>query len=124
MSYEDWLKTYGVRGQAAQDPHRPELIRFVRDWTYPTNTVEPTTGVPSSACSWALSERADKDRFFAEPGFIFGCTVVRPKVYFSKQTGALASAMTDALSWLPAVMRDEVYTSLREFATATGPVRN
>lgn len=123
MSYEDFLKTYGVRGSAAVDPHKPELIRFVRDWTYPTNTVEPTTGVPSSACSWSISERADKDRFFAEPGFIFGCVIARPKVYFSKQTGALVSAMNDALSWLPAVLREDPYTSLKEFAFNTGPVR-
>jgi hypothetical protein len=124
MTYEDWLRTYGVRGSAAQDPHKPELIRFVRDWTYPTNTVDPATGAPSSACSWVISERADKDRFFAEPGFLFGLMVARPKVYLSKQTGALISAMGDALSWLPAVMREEPYTSLKNFAYNAGPVRN
>lgn len=124
MSYEDWLRTYGVRGQAAVDPHRPELVRFIRDWTYPTNTINATNGAPTSACSWVIAERADKDRFFSEPGFLFGCAVVRPKVYFSKQTGALASMMTDALSWLPAVLRDEPETSLKKLATATGPVRN
>jgi hypothetical protein len=80
MTYEDYLQTYGLQVQAEQ-LHKPELIRYIRDWSYPTNTVEPTTGVPSSAVSWTVAERADKKRFFKEPGFIFGVTVCRPKVY-------------------------------------------
>lgn len=66
MTYEDFLATYGVRPQK-EELHKPELIRFVRDWTYPTNTIDPTDGTPTSACSWAVAERADKKRFFKEP---------------------------------------------------------
>ena len=70
MDYEDWLATYGIVPQAAEN-HRPELLRYVREWQYPSNTVDPATGVPSSAVSWAVAERADKDRFFRELGFLF-----------------------------------------------------
>ncbi|MBR1134128.1 hypothetical protein, partial [Bradyrhizobium iriomotense] len=87
MSYEEFLSTYGVHVKAAED-HIPELVRYVREWTYPTSHVEPTTGAPTSACSWKIAERADKDRFFKEPGFLFGVCVVRPKVYRSKQIGS------------------------------------
>ena len=62
MDYEDWLATYGIVPQAAEN-HRPELLRYVREWQYPSNTVDPSTGVSSSAVSWAVAERADKDRF-------------------------------------------------------------
>ena len=112
MSYEDYLGTYGVRPRP-EEFHRPELLRYVRQWTYPTNHVEPTTGAPSSAVSWAIAERADKDRFFREPGFIFGVTVARPKVYFGRQTSTLTGVMRDALSWLPAILADDPYTSLK-----------
>lgn len=123
VDFEDWLKTFGVKVPKSQEEaHRPELIRYIREWTYPSNTVNPADGSPSSACSWSVAERADKDRFFAEPGFVFGVSVTRPKVYFGKQKGAGVSMMNDAYSWLPAVLQSEPYTSLKKFAAAAGPL--
>lgn len=123
MSYEDFLATYGVRPEA-QKLNRPELIRYSREWQYPSNTVDPATGSPSSAVSWAVAERADKDRFMPEPGFIVGVTVARPKVYLSKQSASAVSMLRDAYSWLPAIMRHDPYTSLRQFGAAAGPLNN
>ena len=120
MSYEDFLRSYGVRSSRVQ-LNRPELIRYVRDWQYPSNTVNPVDGTVASAVSWSVTERADKDRFFTEPGFIFGVTLARPKVYLGGQTGSAVGAMDSGLSWLPAIMREEVYTSLRQQADGTGP---
>lgn len=121
LTYEDFLATYGVRGKSV-DEDRPELIRYARDWQYPTNTVEPTTGVATTALSWAVSERIDKDRFFAEPGFIFGVTVTRPKVYLSNQTANGSVALDRAMRWLPAILADDPSTSLAEFTTSQGPL--
>lgn len=95
MDFQDYLATYGVK-VTKEDDHQPELIRYMKQWTYPSNTVDPTTGVPSSAISWSVQERADKDRFCREPGFIFGVTIARPKVYFSNQKGAAVEMMTSA----------------------------
>ena len=120
MDYEDWLATYGIVPQAAEN-HRPELLRYVREWQYPSNTVNPASGVPSSAVSWAVAERADKDRFFREPGFLFGVTVARPKVYLRNQDGSAADVLLGALEWLPAIMRDDPWTSLKKFAETDGP---
>jgi hypothetical protein len=125
LTYEDFLKTYGVKGAAVAaviDEHKPELLRYIRDWSYPTNTVDPVTGVPASAVSWAVAERADKDRFFSEPGFICGFTVARPKVYLSKQLGSGVDMLADAFSWLPAILSEDPYTSLRQFANNAGPL--
>ena len=124
MSYEDWLRTYGVNTPKAEEAHKPELLRYVREWSYPVNTIGTSgtdLGVPSAAVSWAQSERADKDRFFAEPGFLIGVTVCRPKVYLGGQAGAGVQMLDTAFGWMPAVMRDEPFTSLRKYATATGP---
>lgn len=85
VSFEDYLRAQGVK-PAMKEPeelYKLELIRYVRDWTYPSNIVDPVTGVPLSACSWSIFERADKARFFVEPGFIFAVQVIRPKVYLS-----------------------------------------
>ena len=79
-TFEDYLRTFGIRAEAGQkeDEHKPELIRYVRDWAYPSNTINPTDGSAASALSWAVAERADKARFIREPGFLFGVTVTRP----------------------------------------------
>jgi hypothetical protein len=122
MSYEEFLSTYGVH-VALPEQHRPELVRYVRDWTYPTSHVEPTTGAPTSACSWKIAERADKDRFFKEPGFLFGCCVVRPKVYRSKQIGSVVDLMENAFAWLPALLGDDYTASYQRVATGVnGPL--
>lgn len=121
MDYEDFLRTYGISaGQAAAAVDKPELIRYVREWSYPTNTVEPTTGVPTSALTWSVQERADKDRFFTEPGWIVGVTVKRPKGYYAGQTGSVCNLMQDAFAWLPAVAQEDYAASLRQFAEGTG----
>lgn len=122
MSYEDWLSTYGIRKKQVEI-NKPELLRYSRDWQYPSNTVNASTGVPTSAVSWAVSERADKVRLFREPGFIFGVQVARPKVYFNKQKGSLVDWMDSAFNWLPAIMSDAPHTSLKEFAAASGPLQ-
>lgn len=121
VSYEDFLASYGVRPTEA-DLHKPELIRYVKDWTYPTVHVEPSTGAPSSALVWKVAERADKDRFFSEPGFLFGVAVARPKVYLSKQLGSATDIMTDLYAWLPPALRASPEASLRKIAAVTAPL--
>lgn len=124
-TFEDYLASFGVSipedGTGDEELKRPELIRYFRKFTYPTNTVEPTTGVPSSAAVWSLSEGADKDRFFKEPGFLFGVQVIRPKVHLSGVTGTLTSYMGKAYDWLPAILQDLPFMSLKSFATGAGP---
>lgn len=120
LSYEQWLATYGVRPRQ-EELHVPELLRYIREWSYPTNTVEPTTGIPASAVSWAIAERADKDRFFREPGFIFGVSIVRPKTYRLGQRSVSADLLDDAFSWLPAIMQDDPATSLKVVPANGGP---
>lgn len=123
MSFDDWLKAHGVNGVQSPEPedfYKPELLRSVREYTAPTNTVDPTTGIPTTALVWRHMIQAGKDRFFKEPGFIIGVTVARPKVYLGNQVGQAAAFLDEARLWLPALLRDEPYTSLKEFATSTG----
>lgn len=122
MSYADYLRTFGVKPPPEATSGKPELLRYVRDWQYPSNTIDPTSGVARSALSWSITERADKNRLFREPGFIVGVSVARPKVYLSKQKSSMVNYMDTAMSWLPAVLRDEPWTSLKEFGASAGPL--
>jgi len=119
MDFEDYLASFGIRRPLVEN-NKAELIRFARNWQYPSNTINPSTGAPTSAVSWSVSERADKDRFFSEPGFVIGLTVSRPKVYLSNQASAAVGMMSDAMSWLPAMLRDDPATSLKHMAEGTG----
>lgn len=121
MTYEDFIRAYGVRA-ADIELHRPELIRFVRLWSYPSNTIDASTGTPSSAVSWSVQERADKDRFFKEPGFVVGVTVTRPKVYFGGQDTYVAAHMQTAFDWLPPQLTNDLAVSLKTFAGGAGPL--
>lgn len=123
-TYEDWLRAYGVTPppdeRSSEEDYHPELLRYSRDFQYPSTVVDGASGSSTSAVIWSVAERIDKKRFFREPGFIFGCTVARPKVYFANQRGAGASMMNDAYAWLPAVLRDHPFTSLKSFSSSTG----
>ena len=105
MDYEDYLATYGVRPRK-EDSHIPELVRYVREWTYPSNTIDPADGSPVGAGSWGITAGAQKPRLFKEPGFLIGFTCARPKTYFGNQKGTTASYLSNAYNWLPALVDD------------------
>lgn len=120
MSWSDYLEAQGVRTAAAVEPHRPELLRHVREWTYPTNTIDPADGTPRSAVSWAVAERGDKFRAFSEPGFILGVTCARPKIYLRQQVGSAAGFMASSAMWMPIANADDPWSSLQKHVVASG----
>ena len=125
MDFEDYLRSSGVNVPKADDSeydNKPELIRFIRNWQYPSNAIDPTDGSAASAVSWSIQERADKDRYFTEPGFIFGATVVRPKVYYRNQISSFTSLMDEAKRWLPAMLHDDPFLGMVQTAATTAPL--
>ena len=84
MEFDDYLRTFGI-SVPKEMSNKPQLIDQWREFQYPSNTVEPTTGVPSSALSWVHKRIGKRKMFFKEPGFVVGVHVVRPKVYFARQ---------------------------------------
>lgn len=122
MTFEDWCEQFGVRMPQQDQLGRPELIRYGKDWTYPSNTISPTDGTAKSACSWAVQMRGDKDRYFKEPGFLVGLAVVRPKVYFQNLTTSFAMLMRDAYGWLPRSLAADPYASFVKVAAGDPPL--
>lgn len=128
MDYEDWMRTYGAQAalpnQDRPEHHIPENLCYWRDFQMPTNTVEPTTGVPATAVGWRKAYRSAKPFFFAEPGWIVGLTVNRPKVYLRYQLGSVASMMQTRESWLPAVTSHHLDASHLQIPEGTGPLKD
>ena len=127
MTFEDYLETMGVNIKPQDEWERPELIRVTSNWAYPANTVDPATGKPSGVATFSVSERADKDRFFKEPGFIVGLTVCKPKIFMGNQKSAASIAMDDPYVWMPRTLVDQPHITVKEFVGgttgATGPLR-
>ena len=123
LSYEDWLASFGIEAPSIESLHKPELIRYIREWQYPTNTIDPTNGTARSAVSWTMSERADKARRFTEPGFIFGVSLCRPKVYTRQQEGSFTNMMNNWRSWLPALFAGDPHLSRLDGDAAAGPLK-
>lgn len=127
MDYEDWIRTFGVtipEEPTSFNEHKPELLRYYRQWQYPVNTVDPVSGTPSSAVSWVSAFTADKNRMFKEPGFIIGLQVTKPKVYIKDVTGSLANFMERLENWLPALSHAHYEKGFINFGPAAGPAPN
>lgn len=127
MDFEDYLETMGVNMRQTQVWEKPELIRQVSNWAYPANTVDPATGVASGVASFSVSEQANKDRFFTEPGFIIGLTVARPKIFMGNQKAPASIALDDPYVWMPRTLVDQPHITVKEFvggsSAPTGPLR-
>lgn len=124
MDYADFMKTYGstVReDEESPNLHRAEDLWALREFTYPTNTVEPTTGVPAVAAGWRVQKSGGKRVFCDEPGFIFGVTYARPKVYLKNQLGSMAGMMDSVTTWLPAVLHGKADLGHRLHPHDEGP---
>lgn len=119
MTFEDYIEQFGVRQKKGDELGEPELIRIMSEWAYPTNTIADD-GSASSALSWTIAGRADKDRMFKEPGFLVGVNVSRPKVYFGNQKGYASHLLDNALAWLPATLKEQVWSSLKDVPQNTG----
>ena len=104
MTYEDFLGTYGVRVAPEEQEGKPWLLRNVRSWTMPTNTIMPETGAATTAVTWQIDETANERRFFKEPGFVIGLTIARPKNYLGNVHGTMTGIMDSAMEWLPALI--------------------
>lgn len=128
MDYEDWMRTYGVTATVPNvdrvDHHVPEDIAHFREFSYPTNTVEPTDGRPSTSVGWRVATRTSKAHLFKEPGWIVGVCYARPKIYLGNQRGNIAGYMKSRADWLPAIMNDELDVSHQNWAFNEGPLAN
>lgn len=137
LGYSDFLKSYGVSvpddqkdtdadGDGVIDKHEPELLRSFRQFSYPSNVINPTDGSAKSALFWDKAFSSDKKRFFKEPGFIYAVAIMRPKLYLGNQMGAAIGMLNDAYAWLPAVLNGMGYTSVKEttFSATDGILQN
>ena len=122
LTYRDYLKSYGITPpkdvQVDVDDAVPaieaERLRSIVKWTNPTLAPQVGSANISSVLYWRCAERLNKKRFFGEPGFIFGVTVTRPKLYLGNQKGHFVGLLDNALAWLPAVLQHLPYTSVKE----------
>jgi hypothetical protein len=123
ITYEEYLASFGITPESIERLDKPILLFHTNDFQYPSNTINPADGTPSSAVSWVFRQGENKKKkFFKEPGFIIGCTVTRPKVYFSGLAGNMTAHLQRAWEWLPELLIEHQSSSLKKFDLDTGPL--
>jgi hypothetical protein len=129
-TWEEFLAQQGVSTppklvEYERDFQIPELVRFVRDFAYPLATVNQSDGTIKTTVQWSMTERVDKKRFFAEPGFLVGLMCCRPKCYFLNQNGSLSDCYLGHGAYWPRPEWDtDPHMRLLKWAPgAAGPVR-
>lgn len=124
MTYEDWLRSNGIR-VPGKDENKPELLVRFSDFQYPSNHIstDPTTmGTPTSAVSFVFRNSNRDPKFFREPGFIVGYSVLRPKIYFGGLAGSAAGFAKRAWDWMPNYLRAMPETTIKQFLLDSGPL--
>jgi hypothetical protein len=123
ITWEEYLGTFGINFDTPAELDRPELLMHTSDFQYPSNTINPADGSPSSAVSWVFRQGENKKRkFFREPGFVIGLTVTRPKVFYTGLAGNMAAHMSRAWDWMPELLLGIGGSTLKAFDAGTGPL--
>lgn len=116
LTYERYLQQYGVsKKEAAVQARIPEILRYTRSWTVPTNTVEPTTGRPSSCWAFGETIKAEKPRRFDEPGFVICIGCVRPKLFDPTLVASMVGELWGFADWFPVYNLADETAGLKSF---------
>lgn len=116
ITYESYLKQYGIQS-VATGIGQPEILRYSRSWTVPVNTVEPTTGAPSSAWVWSDEIKSDKPKRFDEPGFVIMIACIRPKMFMKALPYSMVGDLWGFSDWFPAYNLEDPAAGVRQIVS-------
>lgn len=126
MDYEDWVRAAGGKAVTKNDEreelHLPEELTGVREFSYPTNTVEPTTGTPSVAVGFRWRKGTRKMFRFEEWGWVLGVVCWRPKLLHGQQQGLFATMMQQRDNWFPPNMDPRSWSPHMNLTETQGPL--
>ena len=117
ITFDDWLKQYGVRLPIPHTDPKPERLFSSSDWKFPSKAIDQTDGSIASAVHWRDDIKANDDKRFKEPGVVLVLACATPKVYLGNQLTAAADFLTRSLDWLPAVLAEHAFTSMKLFTS-------
>jgi len=121
LTFEQFCASYGV-AMPKEQLFKPERIAYFKNWQYPSNTIDPTTGAARSAVSWSHQHILEDRIYFPEPGFIFGVTITRPKIYFQNLDSHATMLMNTAMRWLPPGASDDPAASFCKVSAGDPPL--
>lgn len=129
VTYEKYLMQYGVTAKAANAAaDLPEILRYTREWTVPTNSIDAATGAPSSVWAWGGTLKAEKPKRFDEPGFLIWYGAIRPKLFDRSISQSLIGAMWGFSDFFPVYNLEDPAAGIKQLDagfvtnTSTGPV--
>lgn len=129
MDFDDWSRVAGGKAPLGaqnvdrEDKHLPEAVAHFRKWLYPTNSVEPSTGVPAVAVGTRESQTSKQMIACPTWGWLTGYIVMRPKVYYKNVEGMVAAMMQDRDNWFPPQLDARLYQPHLLIDDDTGPLK-
>jgi len=128
LTYEKYLAQYNVAPKDLQSlKGLPEILNYWASWAVPTNTIDPSTGGPSSCWAWGDTVKAEKPRRFTEPGFLVLVSCVTPKMFSEAIDASRVGDMWGFADFFPSYNLDDPAAGIVEidgdnptFSTAFG----
>lgn len=117
ITFDDWLKQFGIRVPTPHTDPKPERLLSYSDWKFPSKAVDQTDGSIAAACHWRDRVKMDEDKKFKFPGVVLGLLCATPKVYLGNQRETMLDHLTRSLDWMPAVLAEQAFTSLKQFSS-------
>lgn len=113
MTYEQYLRQYGAVS-VRQGEGKPEIWRYAQSWVQPVNTVEPTTGAPSSAWVWSDKVMLENNKRATEPGFVMVCARVAPKTFRRSPAYSMIGQLWGFMDWFPSYNLEDPLGGIKE----------
>lgn len=117
ITYERMLQQYGVTNVKTEEGW-PEILRYARSWTLPVNTIDPSSGAPSSAWVWSDEVKGDKDKRFQEPGILVAMASVRPKMYQKHLSYSMLGELWGLSDFFPAYLLDDPTAGIKTLSSS------
>lgn len=91
QDYDTFLRRNGIRLKTKRSgPPKPELLAHSRHFQMPTVRYDNASAAMVSRWHWKEAVKRSKDFFFAEPGMLYGLSLIRPSVYWKDRKASAA----------------------------------
>jgi len=119
LTYEKYLQQFGVRS-VREGIGEPEILRYSRSWSLPTNSVEPSDGSPSTALFFSNELKLEKAKRFNEPGFVMAVSALRPKMFHKYQVASMVQNLWGFSDFFPIYNSNDPNAAIRVINTDDG----
>lgn len=100
-NYREWVQEYGVGDPEPKTYGGPRIHRYFRQWVQPSNTIDPSNGVPRASHVFAYRLGLRKGFVVREPSILLVLWTYRPQTFRRSFLGSYIGRMSGLKEWVP-----------------------